>query len=143
MESLNVKGMMHNHKLAKHIADVGWGYFGNFIKYKSEWYGKTKVEIERFFPSSQICSECGYRNNKLKLSDREWVCPECGCVHDRDHNASKNIQTQGLMIFQSGSWADSDYKQKKTEPLPNACGRKTKKVGKVLMSEAPESLAQG
>lgn len=143
MESLNVKGMMSNHKLAKHIADVGWSRFGNFIQYKSEWYGKTKVEINRFFPSSQICSECGYRNTKLKLSDREWICPECGCTHDRDNNASKNIQSQGLMILQSGSCTDSDSKQKKTEPLPNTSGRKTKKVGKALMSEAPDSLGQG
>jgi putative transposase len=143
MESLNVKGMMHNHKLAKHIADVGWGRFSNFIQYKSEWYGKTKVDIDRFFPSSQICSECGYRNKSLKLSDREWICPECGCVHDRDVNASNNIKTQGLMILQSGSWTDSDSKQKKSEPLPNTDGRKTKSVGKVLKTEAPESLKQG
>lgn len=142
MESLNVKGMMHNHKLAKHIADVGWGYFSNFIQYKSEWYGKTKVEVNRFFPSSQICSECGYRKRDLKLSDREWVCQECGCVHDRDVNASKNIETQGLMILQSGSWTDSDSKQKRSEPLPKVDVRKHKSVGKALTTEAPRSLVE-
>ena len=143
MESLNVKGMMHNHKLAKHIADAGWGRFSNFVQYKSEWYGKTKVDIDRFFPSSQICSDCGYRNRSLKLSDREWVCPECGCAHDRDVNASNNIKTQGLMILQSGSWTDSDSKQKKSEPLPKIGGCKTKPVGEVVMTEAHDSLGQG
>jgi putative transposase len=134
MESLNVKGMIRNHKLAKHIADVGWGYFSNFIKYKSEWYGKTKVEIDRFFPSSQICSECGYRKTDLKLSDREWVCIECGCMHDRDVNAAKNIKNQGLQM--SGSWTDSDSKQKRSEPLPKVVVRKRKTIGEVLTIEA-------
>ena len=143
MESLNVKGMIRNHKLAKHIADVGWGLFANFIKYKAEWYGKTTVEIDRFFPSSQICSECGYQNRELTLADREWFCVECGSVHDRDVNAAINIKNQGLKILKSGSWADSDYKQKRSEPLPNACSRKRERVGKAVMTEAPESLAQG
>jgi putative transposase len=133
MESLNAKGMIRNHKLAKHIADVGWGYFGNFIKYKSEWYGKTKVEIDRFFPSSQVCSECGYRKTDLKLSDREWVCIECGCVHDRDVNAAKNIKNQGLQMSVSG--IDSDSKRKQLEPSPSNINRKVLCVGEVLKVE--------
>ena len=142
IESLNVKGMIRNHKLAKHIADVGWGMFASYLRYKAGWYGKTLVEIDRFFPSSQLCSECGYQNRELKLSDREWVCIECGCVHDRDVNAATNIKQQGIKIL-SGSWADSDIKQKRSEPLPNALLRKRKQVCKALMTKAPESLAQG
>ena len=136
IESLNVKGMIRNHKLAKHIADVGWGMFASYLRYKAGWYGKTVVEIDRFFPSSQICSECGYQNRELKLSDREWVCIDCGCVHDRDVNAATNIKHQGIKIL-SGSWADSDIKQKRSEPLPNARLRKRKQVGKAVMTEAP------
>ena len=135
IESLNVKGMIKNHKLAKHIADVGWGMFANYLRYKAEWYGKTVVEIDQFFPSSQLCSECGWQNRELTLADREWFCVECGCVHDRDVNAAKNIRNQGLLLL-SGSRTDSDTKQKRSEPLPNACSRKRERVGKVEMAEA-------
>ena len=134
--------MIRNHKLAKHIADVGWGMFANYLRYKAGWYGKTVVEIDRFFPSSQLCSECGYQNRELKLSDREWVCIDCGCVHDRDVNAAANIKHQGIKIL-SGSRTDSDIKQKRSEPLPNARLRKRKQVGKAAMTEAPDSLGQG
>ena len=117
--------------------------FANYLRYKAGWYGKILVEIDRFFPSSQICSECDYQNRELKLSDREWVCIGCGCVHDRDVNAAKNIKRQGLKLLMSGSWADSDSKQKRPEPLPNARLRKRKQVGKAEMTEAPDSLGQG
>ena len=143
IESLNVKGMIRNQCLAKHIADVGWGMFANYLRYKAGWYGKILVEIDRFFPSSQICSECDYQNRELKLSDREWVCIGCGCVHDRDVNAAKNIKRQGLKLLMSGSWADSDSKQKRSEPLPNARLRKRKPVGEAVITKAPESSAQG
>ena len=96
VESLNVKGMQNNHKLAKSIADSSWGDFFRKLKYKAEWYGRKLLEIDRFFPSSKRCNHCGHINNQLKLSDRIWECPSCKCILDRDINAAKNILTVGL-----------------------------------------------
>ena len=84
--------MVKNHKLAKSIHDVSWYNFIQMLKYKAEWYGKNIVQIGRFEPSSKICSCCGYKNNNLTLDDRQWVCPYCHTVHDRDINAAKNIK---------------------------------------------------
>lgn len=99
LETLNVKGMVKNHRLAKHIQDASWGEFVRMLEYKANWYGKTVVKIDRWFPSSKTCSECGWKKEDLKLQDRTWVCEECGCEHDRDVNASKNILKQGLNIL--------------------------------------------
>jgi putative transposase len=96
VESLNVKGMQKNHKLAKSIADASWGDFFRKLKYKAEWYGREILEIDRFFPSSKRCSCCGHINNRLSLSDRLWDCPSCKNTIDRDINAAKNILTVGL-----------------------------------------------
>lgn len=96
-EDLNVKDMVRNHKLAKSISDVSWSEFTRQIEYKSIWYGRTYHKINRFFPSSQLCSECGYLNKEVKnLSVREWICDECGVIHQRDNNASINILREGL-----------------------------------------------
>ena len=95
VEDLNVKGMMKNRKLAKSIADVGWGEFGRQLKYKGLWYNTSIVKIGRFEPSSKLCSGCGYKNMDLKLSDRVWICPICGIQHDRDINAAVNIKKIG------------------------------------------------
>ena len=99
VEDLNVKGMIKNHKLSKHIADTSWGNFVRFLQYKCDWYGKELVKVNRFFPSSKSCGDCGWINQELKLSDREWTCKYCGVVHDRDVNASRNILKEGLKIF--------------------------------------------
>ena len=101
VEDLNVKGMIKNTKLSKHISDVSWGNFVNLLNYKCDWYGKELVKINRFYPSSKTCSSCGWINQNLKLSDREWTC-KCGEKHDRDLNASKNILKEGLKIFGQG-----------------------------------------
>ena len=99
VEDLNVKGMIKNHKLSKHIADVSWGNFVTLLQYKCDWYGKELVKVNRFYPSSKSCSDCGWINQNLKLSDREWTCNSCGVVHDRDENASRNILKEGLKIY--------------------------------------------
>jgi len=98
IEDLNVKGMVKNHKLAKQIQDAGWGNFVRMLQYKSDWYGKKVVRIDRFYPSSKTCHICGEKNENLKLSDREWTCEHCGTTHDRDINASINILNEGLRI---------------------------------------------
>ncbi len=96
IEDLCIKGMVKNHKLAKSISDAGWSMFYGFLRYKSEWYGKNLLDIGRFEPSSKMCSVCGYIKSDLKLSDREWTCPQCGAKHDRDINASINIRNMAF-----------------------------------------------
>lgn len=96
MEDLNVKGMEQNHYLAKAITDAAWSEFVRELTYKSEWEGNNIVFIGRFEPSSKLCNNCGYINSELKLSDREWVCPQCGEHHDRDVNAAINIKRIAL-----------------------------------------------
>ena len=103
IEDLNVKGMIKNHKLSKHIADASWGNFVTLLQYKCDWYGKELVKVNRFYPSSKTCNECGWINQNLKLSDREWTCNSCGVIHDRDVNASKNILKEGLKNISVGT----------------------------------------
>ncbi|SFP37854.1 transposase, IS605 OrfB family, central region, partial [Halanaerobium congolense] len=99
VESLKVKNMLKNSNLAKSISDVSWSKFVEYIEYKAEWYGRDLIKIDTFFPSSQLCSECGYQNKEVKdLSIREWECPKCHSIHDRDINASKNILQRGLEL---------------------------------------------
>ena len=100
LETLKVKNMVKNHKLAKAISDVSWSEFVRQIGYKADWYGKVKQQIDTYYASSQICGECGYKNSDTKdLSVREWICPQCGKHHDRDENASNNILKEGLRLL--------------------------------------------
>jgi len=132
VEDLNVKGMIKNRKLSKHIADASWGKFVTLLQYKCDWYGKELVKVNRFYPSSKTCSECGWINQELKLSDREWTCNSCGAIHDRDLNASKNILKEGLKIISAGAvdYTDGDLndasvkkrKSVKSEAQPIAFG---------------------
>lgn len=92
LEDLNVKGMEQNNHLARAIQGAAWGEFVRQLEYKSDWYGKSILFIGKFEPSSRLCHKCGYINMDLKLSDREWVCPQCGEHLDRDVNAAINIK---------------------------------------------------
>jgi putative transposase len=95
-EDLNVSGMMKNSRLAKSIGSASWSRFINMVKYKSDWYGKNAIQIDRFDASSKTCT-CGVKNEQLTLSDRFWTCSSCGTAHDRDILAAKNIKKFALM----------------------------------------------
>lgn len=99
MEDLNVSGMLKNHHLAKSIQELSLYNFKSKLIYKADWYNRHIVEIDRYYPSSKLCSNCGYKNTNLTLSDREWVCSECGKKHDRDFNAAINIENEGKRII--------------------------------------------
>lgn len=98
IEDLNTKGMLRNHKLAKSISDVSWSSFVVKLQYKADWYGREIIKIDQWFPSSQICSDCGYKDGKKGLNIRNWTCPICHTHHDRDINASINILTEGRRL---------------------------------------------
>lgn len=137
LEDLAVKNMVKNHKLAKHISDCSWSSFVNMLKYKCDWYGKKLVQINRFYPSSKTCSTCDYINDKLSLNIREWKCPKCNSIHDRDHNAAINIYRQGLSItgMETEALVNSNINETTVCEVPK------KKIH--LESEAHKSLACG
>jgi putative transposase len=96
IENLNASGMLQNHKLAGSVYDASFSMFRNQLEYKCRWYGKELIVIDRFYPSSKTCSRCGWKNKDLKLSDRTFVCKDCGMEIDRDLNAAINIQAVGV-----------------------------------------------
>jgi putative transposase len=96
LEDLNVRGLVRNRRLARSIADTGFGELRRQLEYKAGWAGRTLIVIDRWFPSSKRCSSCGYTLDELNLATRQWMCPQCGTHHDRDKNAAVNILNEGL-----------------------------------------------
>lgn len=103
VEDLSVKGMVRNRKLAKPISDCAWGEFVSQLDYKCQWYGRTLVKVDQWFPSSKLCSSCGHKVNSMPLDVREWTCPKCGTVHDRDINAARNLLAVGHTVTACGA----------------------------------------
>ncbi len=120
LETLAVKNMMKNHCLAGAIADCSWFELTRQLEYKAAWYGRTVVKIDRFFPSSKTCSNCFFIKQDMKLSDREWVCPECGVKHDRDHNAARMILLQGRKT--TGATPESKARRLRSKPTELSVG---------------------
>lgn len=102
VESLAVKNLVRDHALAKAISDVGWGELVRQLQYKAQWYGRTVVAIDKWYPSSKRCHDCGHILDSLSLDERQWTCPACGIRHDRDINAAKNILAAGLAVNACG-----------------------------------------
>ena len=96
METLNIRGMIKSRNLSRSIHEIGWGKLIEMIKYKAQWYGREFVQIDRWFPSSKKCNVCGEINHDLGRSEREWECPHCQTILQRDVNAAKNILDEGL-----------------------------------------------
>ena len=106
IEDLNVRGLART-KLSKSVLDAGWGMFFQQLEYKTRWNGRHLVKIDRFFPSSKLCSVCGYKNESLQLGDREWDCPDCGAHHQRDINAARNIRAEGYRILVAAGMSET------------------------------------
>lgn len=136
VENLHVKGMVRNHKLAKAISDVGWGTFTNFLAYKLERKGGKLVEIDRWFPSSKLCSNCFYQIGEMPLDIREWTCPHCNTHHDRDGNAAINIRAEGIRMLKAEGSAVSAVGGEVSPKL----GRKSKFGHSPVITEAQTVL---
>lgn len=130
LEDLAVKNMIKNHCLAQSISDVSWGKLVSMITYKAAWHGRQVIKVDRWFPSSKMCSSCNNIVVSMPLNVREWTCLVCHTHHDRDVNAAKNILRQGLNLM-SGLGTKSDFKQKQAEALTSV---------RSMKSENPHSL---
>ncbi|SDH26310.1 transposase, IS605 OrfB family, central region, partial [Fervidobacterium changbaicum] len=126
-EDLRVKNLVKNGRLAKSIHDASWSKFLRMLKYKAERRSRIFIQVSPNFPSSQTCSDCGYKNEEVKeLSVRVWECPRCGSVHDRDFNAARNILAEGLKLL---SEINKPVGLGRSEPEGDACGGKTSTIG--------------
>ncbi|MDJ0596906.1 MAG: RNA-guided endonuclease TnpB family protein [Pleurocapsa sp. MO_226.B13] len=124
-ETLNVKGLMANHKLAKAIADCGWGELTRQLEYKCQWHGRELVKIDQWYPSSKTCSSCGFKMDKMPLSVREWQCPSCNDVHHRDVNAAKMILAVGQIVLVRGAFPDGESLGKTNDSSYNVVKRES------------------
>ena len=126
VEDLSVKNMVKNHKLALAISDASWGELVRQLEYKCDWYGRTFVKIDRWFPSSKRCGNCGHIVDKLPLNIREWDCPKCGTHHDRDLNAAKNILAAGLAVSVCGATVRPEQSKSVKAGAKSPLGKKQK-----------------
>lgn len=131
IEDLAIKNMVKNRKLAQAISDVAWGELIRQLDYKCQWYGKELVKIDRFFPSSKRCGNCGHTVEKLPLNIRQWECPSCGSQHDRDLNASKNLEAAGLAVLACGA---------SVRPEKSKSRKATAKKQEPKLGNEPESI---
>lgn len=131
MEDLNVKGIAKNHNLAESISEMNFGEFRRMLEYKAKWYNRKIVFVDRFYPSSKTCHNCGYINKNLTLKDRQWVCPQCGEVVERDYNAALNILDEGLRIIGSSTaeFTLVDYPTAERRTTHNMCGAMDDRLG--------------
>jgi putative transposase len=113
--------MVRNHRLAHAISDASWGELVRQLEYKAAWYGRTLVKIDKWYPSSKRCSNCGHILDSLPLVVRQWACPECGISHDRDVNAAKNVLAAGLAVNACGEAIRPGRAMPATAP-PNEAG---------------------
>lgn len=102
IEDLAVRNMVKNRSLARAISDASWSELRRMLEYKADWYGRDVIAVDRWYPSSKTCSGCGHLMRTMPLQSREWTCPECGVIHDRDINAAKNILAGGLSVIACG-----------------------------------------
>ncbi|MER6917782.1 RNA-guided endonuclease TnpB family protein, partial [Streptomyces spiralis] len=103
IEDLTVRTMVKNRSLARAISDAAWSQFRSMLEYKAGWYGREVVAVDRFFPSSKLCSHCGTLQPEMPLNVRTWTCDSCGTAHDRDVNAAKNLLAAGLAVSVCGA----------------------------------------
>lgn len=129
LETLNIKGMLKNHCLAKAISDVGWGELTRQLEYKAKWYGRAVVCIDRWEPTSKTCYDCGYVLDSLTLDVRKWACPNCGTIHDRDENAAKNIESAGLAALNACGGGVRPVAAKAVQAVSSEAGKLTREGG--------------
>ena len=130
VEDLAVKNMVLNRKLAQAISDASWGELTRQLTYKCQWYGRELVKIDRWFPSSKRCENCGHIVEKMPLSVREWECPNCGMNHDRDLNAAKNILAAGLAVAVCGANVRPDRDSSKRQLRKTRLGDRSRNLNR-------------
>jgi putative transposase len=116
IEDLGVRNMLGNHSLARAISDAAWSDLRGMLQYKCAWYGRTLTVVDRWYPSSKQCSACGHLLDALPLNTREWACPGCGTVHNRDVNAARNILAAGRAVTACGDGVRPPRRKPGTHP---------------------------